>query len=110
MEECSMAGFVIWAVVGFLMIGFGIASFFAKRATGFWANANMFEVHDVKKYNYAMGKLWCAFGIVFIMLGIPLLAGQNSPWIIISIAGVLIEAITAMIIYTLVIEKKYRKK
>lgn len=105
-----MAGFVIWTVVGLFIIGLGIVSFFAKGAIGFWANANMFEVHDVKKYNYAMGKLWCVFGIVFIMLGTPLLAGQDSPWIIISIAGVLIEAITAMIIYTLVIERKYRRK
>ena len=105
-----MIGFIIWAVVGVLFIGFGIAAFLAKEATGFWANAKMFEVNDVKKYNYAMGKLWCIFGAVFIVLGIPLLEGQNSPWGILTIAGVFSEVIAVMIIYTQVIEKKYRKK
>ena len=44
----------------------------------------MFEVKDRKKYNAAVGKLFSVFGIVFILLGLPLLAGQNSPWIFLS--------------------------
>lgn len=104
-----MTGFIIWAIVGCCFIGLGIFSFFAKKATGFWANAEMFEVNDIRKYNHAMGKLWCVFGLVFIILGIPLLDGQNSPLIIISILGVFVEMLAVMIIYTQVIEKKYRK-
>ena len=104
-----MTGFIIWAIVGCCFIGLGIFSFFAKKATGFWANAEMFEVNDIRKYNHAMGKLWCVFGLVFIILGIPLLDGQNSPLIIISILGVFVEMLAVMIIYTQVIEKKYSK-
>ena len=55
------------------------------------ANADVFEVTDIKKYNHAVAKLFCIFGIVLIVLGIPLLA------------------IIAMVVYSLVIEKKYKK-
>ena len=91
-------------------IGIGIFSFRAKKAVGFWANAEMFEVNDMKGYNHAMGKLWCVFGIVFILLSTPLLDGQNSPLVLISIVGIMVETIVIMVIYTQVIEKKYRKK
>ena len=77
---------------------------------GFWANAELFEVTDIKKYNRAMAKLFSTYGIFFILLGIPLLSGQNSPWIILSILGGMLETIIAMVVYTTVIEKKYRKK
>jgi hypothetical protein len=76
---------------------------------GFWVNAGKFEVTDVKKYNGAVGKLFIGYGIVFILLGLPMLSGQNSPWIILSIGGIMVESMGSMIIYTVVIEKKYRK-
>ena len=46
--------------------------------------------------------------MLFRSLGIPLLAGQNSAWIILSILGVMAESIAAMAVYSLVIEKKYK--
>lgn len=107
-----MAGFVIWAFVGVVLIGLGMHSFFSKKevAFGFWSNAKMFPVKNVKAYNRAVGKLWCVFGIVFILLGLPLLMGQNSPAIIISLLGAMAEVVVAMVVYTLVIERKYRRK
>lgn len=105
-----MAGFIIGVIVGCFFIGIGISSFHTKEAVGFWANAKMFEVNDIKGYNHAMGKLWCVFGIVFILLNIPMLDGQNSPLVMITILGVMVEVIVLMIIYTQVIEKKYRKE
>lgn len=104
-----MIGFIIWTIVGIFFIILGIFVFFSKKAAGFWANAKMFEVNNVKKYNHAMGKLWIAYGIIFILLGLPLLNGQNSPLILISCIGLLVETIIFMVIYTLAIEKKYRK-
>ena len=85
-------------------------SFFSQKPMGFWANAQMFEVTDRKKYNAAAGKLFIIFGIVFILLCLPLLAGQNSPWIFLSVLGALLECIAAMVVYTVVIEERYRKK
>ena len=103
-------GFVLWCVVGCLFISLGIYSFYSQKPMGFWANAKMFEVTDRKKYNAAVGKLFIVFGIVFILLGLPLLAGQNSPWIFLSVLGALLECIAAMVVYTVVIEERYRKK
>ncbi len=102
-----MAGFVIWVAVGVFFIGIGISSFTAKRAVGFWANVEMPKVNDVQKYNHAMGRLWIVFGIVLIILGIPLLDGQNSPLIFVSILGAIFEVISVMIIYSLIITPRY---
>ena len=107
-----MLAFTIWSIIGLLFIILGIYAYFSKKAQpmGFWANAKMFEVTDVRKYNAAMGKLFIGFGIVFIILGLPLLLGQNSALIILSAFGVMAEVILMMAIYTIVIEKKYKKK
>ena len=106
--------FVIWAIVGAAFIGLGIFCFFHKKSStafGFWANAKMFEVEDVRGYNRALGKLWCVYGAGFILLGIPLInAGQNSPLGLLSTIGVMMETILIMGIYILKIEKKYRKQ
>ena len=103
-------GFVIWCIVSCFFIGLGIFAFFSKKPVGFWANVKMFEVTDVKKYNRAVGKLFCVWGIVFVILGLPLLAGQNSPLIFISVIGVMFSVIIAMVVYITVIESKYKKK
>ena len=102
--------FIVWCLCGMIFIGLGIASFFADKPMGFWANAKMFEVTDVKKYNHAVGKMWIVFGIVFMILGIPLIEGQDSPYIIISILGMPVAVVGLMAVYTLFIEKRYKKK
>lgn len=105
----EIIGFIIWSIVGIIFMGIGISSFFSQKAVGFWANAKMYEVNDVKKYNHAVGKLWILYGVIFIILGLPLLSGQNSPFILLSIIGIMMETIALMTIYTLVITPKYRK-
>ena len=109
MSEMLIA-FGIWCIVGFFFIGFGIYAAFSKKAVGFWANAEMFQVTDIKKYNRAMCKLYCIMGVVFIILGLPLLSKEKVMLIIFSSIGVMIEVIVAMVIYITVIEKKYRKQ
>ena len=103
-------GFTAWGVAGILMIGIGIWALFSKKPVNFWANTSVSEINNPKQYNYAVAKLFCLYGIIFIILGIPLLAGQNSAWILLSVIGVMLESIMAMIIYVLVIEEKYKKK
>lgn len=104
-----MMAFVIWAIIGLIFVGLGVVAFFSKKPMGFWANAEMFQVSDTKRYNRTMGIMWCIFGVVFALLGLPLLAGENSPYIMLSVVGVMLEVIAFMVIYVLVIEKKYRK-
>lgn len=105
----KIMGFVIWGVMGCLIIGFAIYGFFSKKPMRFWANAEAFEINDLKKYNHAVAKLFFIFGLVVILLGIPLLSGQNSAWILFSVLGLMAASIILMAIYSLVIEKKYKK-
>ena len=107
-----MTAFGVWFLMAFCFMGLGIYNFFSKKksAFGFWANAKVFPVTDVKAYNRALGKLWFVFGVVFALLGLPLLGGKNTPYILISILGAMLEAIAAMVVYVTVIEKKYRKQ
>lgn len=108
----KITGFAIWIFAGVFFIAMGIYDWNAKnkRPFGFWANAETFPVEDVASYNKALGKLWCVFGSIFIILGLPLLAGQDSPIILLSILGVAFESIGAMVVYVTKIEKKYRSK
>lgn len=105
----GMIGYIIWAIVGCIMIGIGISAFFSKKPVGFWANVETAPVKDIKKYNCATGKLFIIYGVIFNVLGIPLLDGQNSPYILFSVLGVMAETIALMAIYSLYITKKYKK-
>ena len=48
--------------------------------------------------------------IGFIILGIPLLEGQNTPYILWSVIGVMVETIAIMAVYSLGIVIKYEEK
>lgn len=108
--EGNVLGFIMWAAMGLLMAGLGIRAFFAKKEVGFWANLRPLPMKDVKAYNRAVGKLFIVYGIVEIVLGLPILAGQNAVGVVFSILGVLFETIIIMIVYMLVIQEKYEKK
>ena len=103
-------GFIVWALFGCFMIGLGISAFFSKKAVGFWANIKTFPVNNIRGYNRATGKLFITYGFIFIVLGVPLLSGQNTPYILLSVLGVMIETIAIMAIYSLSITKKYKEK
>ncbi|EQK47440.1 putative membrane protein [[Clostridium] bifermentans ATCC 19299] len=107
-------GFIIWALLGILFIVEGIYCIKSKKevAFGFWSNGKKpsIEVKNIKSYNKALGKLWCVYGFFLILLGLPLLGDQNSPLIIITLIGVILEVIILMAVYTIKIEGKYRKK
>ncbi|MBR5578714.1 MAG: hypothetical protein IKW28_06940 [Lachnospiraceae bacterium] len=111
MNESIMA-FIIWAIVGIVFILMGIYCLNSKtlKPFGFWANAEVIQVEDVKGYNRTLGKLWCVYGSLFIVVGVPLLKEDNSAWIIIPILGTMLLTIGTMIIYVVGIESKYRKK
>ncbi len=105
-----MFGFILWTIISLIFVAIGMGAFLAQKPMGFFANAEMFEVTDIKGYNRAVGIMWCVYGIVMILLGLPLLAGQNSPYIFITIVGLMIETIAMVVVYVLVIEKRYRKR
>lgn len=106
-----MIAFIMWLIFGIAFVILGIYVYNSKRtaAFGFWANTKVPPIKDVKAYNRALGKLWIVFGIVFAMLGFPLIAGQNSPLVILTIIGVMFEVIITMVVYTIRIEGRYRE-
>lgn len=107
--------FIIWLLLGMFFIWEGIYCIKSKKevAFGFWTNGKkpLIEDENIKAYNKALGKLWCAYGFFFILLGIPVVLGeQNSPIIIITLVGGILEVIALIAIYTIKIEGKYKKK
>ncbi len=111
MEE-GLIAFIIFAIMGALFIVMGIYNLNSKKAKpfGFWANAEVTPIEDVKGYNRALGILWCVYGVLFTLNGLPLLDGRNSGLIIIPILGTMLISIAAMVVYVVGIEPKYRKK
>ncbi len=112
MSTGGIIGFVIWTAVSCVFIGIGIYDFRTKKQkeAGFWANVKTPAMTDVRAYNRAVGRLFIVYGIVMILLGLPLLAGQNSPAIILTIIGLLLETIVIMAVYEIGIKSKYEKK
>lgn len=103
-------GFGIWSACAVLMIGIGAWSRNAKKAAGFWANAEAPEVTDIKNYNRAVSRIWFVSGVLFEMLGLPMLSGgQNNPVVMLSVVGSMFLVIGMMIAYMRV-ENKYRSK
>ena len=111
MEEKFLA-FTIWAIMALLFIIMGIYCMKSRKTKpfGFWANAEVIQVKDVKGYNRALGKLWCVYGVLFTLMGVPLLNGQNSGFMMITMLGTMFISIGAMVVYVVGIEGKYRKK
>ena len=107
-----MEAFICWLIMGLFFVIWGISMFFAKstKPFGFWANAEVTEIKDVKRYNRALGKLWCVFGVLLILVGIPFLFGENVAGVIITMLGTMLLSIGAMVVYVVIIEPKYRKK
>ena len=103
--------FVMWAIIGVLFTVMGIYVFNSGKAKvfGFWANAEVPPVENVKGYNRALGILWCSYGILLTLLGLPLLDGRNCS-LIITILGSMFISIGAMVVYVVGIEAKYRQK
>lgn len=106
----NMIGFVIWVIVGVIIISLGVRAYLSRKVISFWASIKPVSVNDITGYNRAVGRLFVIYGVILIALGLPLLSGQNSPFILLSVLGVVIETIVIMAIYSLCIERKYKEQ
>lgn len=97
----------MWLVISGIFVILGIAAWNSKKAVRFWTLSQQIQVSDVKKYNRAVAKMWFVFAVIFSVIGLPVLAGQNSAWIVFTILGGMFWAVALMAVYTR-IEKKYR--
>ena len=106
-------GFVIWVICGLLFVGIGIYDYRSKKQVGFWANFDVPEVEDVIGFNKAVGKLFITYGVVFILIGIPLIPSifyKNMLLVFIPIIGTVFETIWLMVYFVMKIEKEYYPK
>ena len=106
-----MIGCGCYVLLGCCIIFFGIRLMTVKRdkPIGFWANVEQLpKVNDINGYNRAVGKLWCAYGVAIALLGLSLLGGVLG--VILTILGTCWVSIALMVIYSVVIVKKYEVK
>ena len=109
----EIMGFVIWVICGLLFVGIGIYDYRSKKQVGFWANFDVPEVEDVIGFNKAVGRLFITYGVVFILIGIPLIPSifyKNKLLIFIPIIGTIFETIWIMVYFVMKIEKDYYPK
>lgn len=104
----SVIGFIIWMIVSFVFAAIGFFTWNSKTPVGFFTFVKPPQVTDVRRYNHAVAVLWFVFAVCMCLLGLPLLAGQNSPYVLISVIGMLWLCIGITIAYCRV-ERKYRK-
>ena len=109
----EIMGFVIWLICGLLFVGIGIYDYMSKKQVGFWANFDVPEVEDVIGFKKAVGRLFITYGVVFILIGIPLIPSifyKNKLLIFIPIIGTIFETIWIMVYFVMKIEKDYYPK
>ena len=63
-----------------IFIVMGIYDFNSKKAKpfGFWANAEVAPIEDVKGYNRALGILWCVYGVLIIVVIVIIIVTVTS--------------------------------
>ena len=109
----EIMGFVIWVICGLLFVGIGIYDYMSKKQVGFWANIEIPEIEDVRGLNKAVGRLFIIYGVVFILIGIPLIPSifyKNMLLVFIPIIGTVFETIWLMVYFVMKIEKDYYPK
>ncbi len=102
---------ILWLLIAGLFIVLGILAFFAAKPVGFWANAPVERMQDVRGYNAAMGRLFIAAGVAFAVIGLPLMLAPDAPLALVaSVLGAALWAIALMAVYELAVAKRYRAK
>ena len=117
MSEMAIA-YLIWLACALLFVVLGvidIANASKGKVFGFYNISpppKAESLTDVVAYNRAVGKLFIASGLIFALIGLPLLlAGDNAAIIVlVGTLGSIAWVISMVLAYELIIMKKYRKK
>ena len=116
MSEMLIA-YLIWAACGLLFVGIGLYDLLNADKGKVFGFYNMGpppkaeQLTDVVAYNRALGKMLIGAGIVFALLGLPLLLdGNEALMILVGILGSIGWVIGMVLVYELKIMRKYRRK
>lgn len=71
-----MIGFIVWLIIGLLIISSGIRSFIIKEPFNFLIE-RVLTIKNYKKYNICMGILWVISGIFIILTGLPFILNKE---------------------------------
>ena len=102
--------FMLWCGCFFLLLLLGLSCFLRKKQVGFFANADPFPVSDVRGYNRACGICWIAYSLIGMVCGLPLLGEENPARILLMVLFTALDTLGLILLYVLVIEKKFQKK
>ena len=117
MTEMTIA-YLIWLACALLFVVLGVIDLIHAgkgKPFGFYNISPPPKVEtltDVTAYNRAVGKLLVTAGVVFALIGLPLLFnGDNAALIVLGgVLGSIAWVIGMVLVYELGILKKYRKK
>ena len=103
--------FAIWSALGALYLIIGIFSMRSKKAVNFFANVETAKnISDVAAYNKAVGRLWIVFAIGFEVFSFSFLSTeQNSPFVFLSVLGVVFLIIALVYSYMRILSKYQNK-
>lgn len=103
-------GFSIWSAVTVIFLVLAARSFRSEEAAGFFAGVTPPKVTDIRRYNRAVGRIWLVYGVMYELLGVPILfMEQNSPWFLVIILGAVFWTIALVVTYVIT-ENKYRTR
>lgn len=96
----KILAFILWSLCALVLAGMGVACRRAKQPMAFFANAEAPKVRDARGYNRALSNV-CLIGAALLELtGLPLLlAGQDSPLVLLMLPVVMFFCIGMMIAY-----------
>ncbi len=117
MTEMTIA-YLIWLGCALIFVALGIYDYVNANKGNVFGFYNMGpppkpeNLTDVTAYNRALGKLLIGAGVFFALLGLPLLLGDGNAALIVlvGVLGSVAWVIGMVLIYELVIMKKYRRK
>ena len=112
-----LIAYIIWVACAMIFVAIGlydICNADKGKVFGFYNMGpppKAENLTDVVAYNRALGKLLIGAGVVFALIGLPLLFDSNVGIIVlVSMLGSVAWVIGMVLVYELGILKKYRKK
>lgn len=106
-----MVVFVMLLFCGLIQLAIGLYDFRAKKPQSFWTGGIAPNVNDIKKWNYALGKLFSVYGISIILTAFAFLFPLNDTLPTVLVLVFPVGGIAIMILlYIKIIEPKYKEK
>lgn len=116
MNENTIA-YIIWLLISLIFVILGVYDWKNAENGSVFGFYNICpppkaeQLTDVTAYNRAVSKLLIGSGIVFALIGLPLLSSDNEAVIVlVGVLGSIFWVISMVLAYECIIMRKYRRK